>query len=134
MKYRYNQLCPCPRCRMHGYTGPAFLITLGVLFLLDQMGRAYWMDFKFTWPALLIVMGLLKLLEHGASINGHIPRQFGPPAWQARDPRTGQPIPPGYQGYSPQAPVATPPPSGSPAGFITPTRPGPGPDDQGGAQ
>jgi len=138
MKYRYNQLCPCSRCRAHGYMGPAVLITIGVLFLLDQMGHAHWMDFSFTWPALLIVIGLLKLLEHGASTNGHLPRQFGPPAWQVRDPRTGQPIPPaapGYQGYppQPQGSVVTPPGS-TPAGFITPGQPGAKPDDKGGAQ
>ena len=77
MKYRYNPYCPCGRCRAHGYMGPAVLITIGVLFLLDQMGHLHWMDFGFTWPALLIVIGLIKLLEHSASIAGHIPREYG---------------------------------------------------------
>ncbi len=76
MRYRYNPYCPCPRCRAHGFMGPAVLITIGVLFLLDQMGHAHWMDFGFTWPALLIVIGLIKLLEHSASTNGHIPREY----------------------------------------------------------
>ena len=39
MRYRYNPYCSCARCRAHGYMGPAVLITMGVLFLLDQMGR-----------------------------------------------------------------------------------------------
>ena len=52
MKYRYNPACGCARCRAHGFMGPAVLITLGVLFLLDQMVHIYWMDFGRTWPAL----------------------------------------------------------------------------------
>lgn len=112
------------------------LITIGVLFLLDQMGHAHWMDFSFTWPAILIVAGLMKLLEHSASMNGHVPREYGP-TLQSRDQRsgmspiTGQPIPPGasgYTGYPTQGPVATAPPN-PPAGFITPGQP---PDDKGG--
>ena len=66
---------------------PLVLITIGVLFLLDQMGHAHWMGFDFTWPALLIVIGLIKLLEHSASTNGHIPREYGmtlpPSPWPA---------------------------------------------------
>ena len=76
MRYRYNRSCSCPRCRAHGFMGPAVLITIGVLFLLDQMGRAHWMDFSFTWPALLIVIGLIKLLEHSASTNGPHPARI----------------------------------------------------------
>ncbi len=132
MRYRYNSNCSCPRCRAHGYMGPGVLITLGVLFLLDQMGHAHWMDFSYTWPALLIVIGLIKLLEHGASMNGHTPREYG-----ALPPNPGQPMPPGsttYTGYPPQPPppVVTTPPA-SPAGFITPGPPAIKPDNEGGA-
>jgi hypothetical protein len=137
MRCRYNPYCPCGRCRARSYMGPAVLITIGVLFLLDQMGRAHWMDFGFTWPALLIVIGLVKLLEHGASTNGHIPREYGPPAWQSRDQRYGMPsdqgpIPPATPGYpaQPQGPVATRPAS-TPAGFVTPGSPGAQADDKG---
>jgi hypothetical protein len=104
--------------------GPAVLITIGVLFLFDQMGRTHWMEFGFTWPALLIVIGVIKLLEHSASINGHVPREYG----ANLPPQPGQPIPPGTPVYSqPQSPIVTQPPI-APAGFITP---GSGPDDQG---
>jgi hypothetical protein len=133
MRYRYNRDCPCARCRAHGYMGPAVLITIGVLFLLDQMGHMHWMDFSYTWPALLIVIGLIKLLEHNASTYGHIPREY-----TQMPPHPGQPIPPGAYGYpgyppqpqglgQPQAPVVTPPPA-APAGFIQPVPP---PDDKG---
>ena len=118
MRYRYNPNCSCARCRAHGFMGPAVLITIGVLFLLDQMGHAHWMDFSFTWPALLIVIGLIKLLEHSASTNGHIPREYD----ATLPPNPGQPIPPGTPGYSaypgypgypvqPQGSVVTPPPN-----------------------
>jgi hypothetical protein len=126
MKYRYNNDCSCPRCQAHGYTGPAILITIGVLFLLDQIGRAGWMHFHYTWPAILIVIGVIKLLEYGASMEGHIQRQYRYPQ--------PQPVPPGaqgYAGYPPQPPVVTPAPA-HPAGFLTPVPPPANPEDQGG--
>jgi len=124
MKYRYNPYCPCGRCRAHGYMGPAVLITIGVLFLLDQMGHLHWMDFGFTWPALLIVIGLIKLLEHSASIAGHVPREYG----ANLPPNAQQPMPPTRPMYPPQGPI-TPQPPIAPAGFISP---GTGQDNSGG--
>src|ERR1700759_1291846 len=121
MRYRYNPACSCARCRAHGYMGPAVLITIGVLFLLDQMGHAHWMDFGFSWPALLIVIGLIKLLEHSASIAGHIPREYT----LSQPPNPGQPMqPPGTLYPGQQGPIQPAPPI-QPAGFITPasTRP-----------
>jgi hypothetical protein len=94
--------------------GPAILITIGVLFLLDQTGHAHWMGFGFTWPALLIVVGLIRLLEHSASINGHIPREYG----ANLPPNPGQAGVPGAAPYPGQAPVVTPPPH-PPLGSIT---------------
>ena len=115
MKFRYNPQCSCGRCRTHGFMGPAVLITLGVLFLLDQVGRIYWLHFDNTWPALLIVIGLVMFLQHNASAAGHVPREYGagPPAWRSQDPRSG------VAPYPPQSPVVTPPPV-APAGSITP--------------
>ena len=108
MKYRYNPSCGCARCRAHGFMGPAVLITLGVLFLLDQMLHIYWMDFGRTWPALLIVIGLIMFLQHNAPATGHLPREYlGYPPQQAP-----------YPGQQPQQwrpPVAPPPPVSAPA-------------------
>ncbi len=103
MKYRYNPSCGCPRCRAHGFMGPAVLITLGVLFLLDQMVHVYWMDFGRTWPALLIVIGLIMFLQHNAPATGHMPREYMglPPTAQM------QPVQPQPQWHPP---VVTPPP------------------------
>ena len=126
MRYRYNPYCSCSRCRAHGFMGPAVLITIGVLFLLDQVGHVHWMYLGSTWPALLIVIGLILFLEHNASAAGHIPREYGamPPP-----PPPGQPIVPGnpQYPYQPQGPVVTPPPA-PPAGSITS---GGGPEDPG---
>lgn len=49
--------------------GPVFLITLGVLFLIDQ-ASVY--SFRQTWPVLIIVFGVLKLMER--SSEGGPPR------------------------------------------------------------
>ena len=114
MRFRCNPNCSCARCRAHGFMGPVVLITIGVLFLLDQLGHSHWMDFGSTWPALLIVIGLIMFLQHNASAEGHVPRP-----WPGRP---GQPMPPAAQGYPPypqQPPVVTPPPV-PPASPITP--------------
>ena len=76
MRFRYNPYCSCSRCRAHGFMGPVVLITIGVLFLLDQLGHSHWMDFGSTWPALLIVIGLIMFLQHNASAEGHVPRDY----------------------------------------------------------
>ena len=52
--------------------GPVTLITLGVLFALNNF-TPY--RFYQTWPVLLIVFGLLSLLGRG---NGGVPRAAGP--------------------------------------------------------
>jgi len=105
MRYRCNPYCPCSRCRAHGYMGPAVLITLGVLFLLSQVTSNYWLRFESTWPALLIVIGLVLFLQHSASANGHIPREYSRPVY---------PVP-----AAPPAPVVAPPP------VVTPPPPAP---------
>ena len=104
MRYRYNPSCGCARCRAHGFIGPAVLITIGVLFLLDQMTHAYWLNFGRTWPALLIVIGLVMFLQHNVPASGHIPRGYmvpppGPPPYVP---------PPQQQWRPPAAPSSTP--------------------------
>jgi|SRR5664279_554644 hypothetical protein len=105
MRYRYNPSCGCPRCRAHGFMGPAVLITIGVMFLLDQVTHVYWMEFGRTWPALLIVIGLVKFLQHNAPATGHVPREYvvaAPPAMPAAPWQQGQ------QQWQPPAPPAPP--------------------------
>jgi Domain of unknown function (DUF5668) len=122
MRYRYNPSCSCPRCRAHGFMGPAVLITLGVLFLLDQVVHVYWMEFGRTWPALLIVIGLVMFLQHNAPATGHVPREYreyipAPPAPQAAP---WQP-PQQQQQWHPPAPPA--PPAATPAPFAGSEKP-----------
>jgi len=94
--------------------GPAVLITIGVLFLLDQMTHIYWMEFGRTWPALLIVLGLIMFLQHNAPATGHVPREYQamqqapqqyqtqpPPQWRPPVPPPSAPAP-----SQPQAPSA----------------------------
>src|ERR1035438_9028844 len=121
MKYRYNSSCGCARCRAHGFMGPAVLITLGVLFLLDQVVHVYWMEFGRTWPALLIVIGLVMFLQHNAPATGHVPREYreyipAPPAQQAAPWQPQQ-----QQQWHPPAPPA--PPAATPAPFAGSEKP-----------
>jgi hypothetical protein len=63
----------CQRCATRGLMGPAVLITVGLLSLLESTSRYGW---DRTWPLLLVVIGLVKFLQSSASDAGH----QGPPA------------------------------------------------------
>jgi hypothetical protein len=76
--------CQCDHCRTRRLMGPAMLVTLGVLFLLDSVSRV---GFGRTWPAILLVIGVVKLMQGNASSNGHI-----------------GPLPPGSSGFPPNTP------------------------------
>ena len=49
------------RQRRRSLTAPVLLITLGILFLLNQMAP-HW-GFERTWPVLLIEFGVLQLVD-----------------------------------------------------------------------
>jgi hypothetical protein len=51
--------------------GPAILITIGVLFLLDQMRGGYF-SFSNTFPVILIVIGAVSLASALAPMEGHL--------------------------------------------------------------
>jgi hypothetical protein len=70
--YQYNRGCTCTRCRCRGIMWPVILITLGVLFLLDNLG-VHDLGFEHTWPVILLVIGAVKLLQSNASTYDHIP-------------------------------------------------------------
>ncbi len=95
-------LCQCQYCRTRRLMGPAMLVTLGILFLLDSLSHV---DFGRTWPAILLVIGVVKLLQSNASSSGHI----GPLPPSGLPPNT--PPPPGVQTQS-TGPGAEPPSSG----------------------
>lgn len=81
--------CGCARCRTRRLMGPAMLLTIGVLFLLENLHESS-LGFHRTWPVILLVVGAVKLLQGSASVEGHIPfTGFG-----AKPPIAGGPIPP----------------------------------------
>ena len=53
--------CGCARCTVGAITGSLLLITLGILFVLDQFGRY---GFQQTWPVLLIVYGVIRAVAY----------------------------------------------------------------------
>jgi hypothetical protein len=102
----YRPLCVCDRCRTRKLMGPAILVTVGVLFLLDEASN---IDFGKTWPAILLVIGVVKLIQSNASFNGHV-----------------GPLPPRSTGYPPTPPP--PPPPGTPTTLQGTEPPAPGVD------
>lgn len=72
-----SQRCHCPRCRSHCFTGPAILLTLGVLLLLGELHIA---PFARTWPILLIALGLGVIFKGHAPMTGHEDATQSPPA------------------------------------------------------
>jgi hypothetical protein len=49
--------------RRASLTGPIFLITLGIMLLLDELVPG--LGIGKTWPVLLVVIGVLKLIDSG---------------------------------------------------------------------
>lgn len=67
--------CYCARCRYRRLMGPAILITIGVLSLLEDMTRLGW---DRTWPVFILVIGIVLLVKNGASSEGHIEHPLPP--------------------------------------------------------
>jgi hypothetical protein len=103
-----HRMCLCERCRTRKLMGPAILVTLGVLFLLDNVGR---IGFDRTWPAILLVVGVVKLMQSNASSEGHM-GPLPPVAGFPPTPPAGFPPPP-PPGFSSTPPAGAPPDSTS---------------------
>ena len=71
--------CGCRRCTIRGLMGPAIIITVGVLFLLDQMSGGNF-SFGNTYPVILIVIGAISLASAASSAEGHVSGPVPPPA------------------------------------------------------
>jgi hypothetical protein len=63
--------CTCQRCSIRGLMGPVVVVTVGVLFLLQEM-RGGRFNFGDTYPVILIVIGLISLASAVASGEGHV--------------------------------------------------------------
>jgi hypothetical protein len=75
------------RSLVQAIRGPVTLITLGVLFALNNFTNY---GFDKTWPVLLIVFGLLSLMRRGVEpvpppAPGFPPPNFPPPGFPPRD-------------------------------------------------
>jgi len=100
--------------------GPITLITIGVLFALNNFTRY---GFDQTWPVILIVFGLLSLLRRGTQPTGAPPPPSGYPAPggysrspYAGAPGTSAPPRPGGTATTPGGPATTPGTPGAPPG------------------
>ncbi|HKV63722.1 MAG TPA: DUF5668 domain-containing protein [Candidatus Acidoferrum sp.] len=87
--------CACRRCTIRGLMGPAIIITIGVLFLLNEVSRGSF-SFDNTYPVILIVIGLISLAAAASSPEGHISGQV-PPATPVAPPA----VPPAPQNQIP---------------------------------
>jgi hypothetical protein len=88
-----NPRCRCPRCTIRALVGPAVIVTVGVLFLLQQTHSGRF-DFGNTYPVILVVIGAILLASALAPMDGHIdptvPQQVPPPPPGAPGPTTPQ--------------------------------------------
>jgi hypothetical protein len=66
--------CHCQSCTIRSLTGPAAVITIGILFLLHQVRGGYFY-FGNTWPVILVVIGVLQLASSIVPRDGHIEPQ-----------------------------------------------------------
>jgi hypothetical protein len=69
--------CSCRRCTIRCLMGPAIIITIGVLFLLNET-RGGVFDFSNTYPVILIVIGAVSLAAALAPTDGHVSSQAVP--------------------------------------------------------
>lgn len=69
--YIRNRYCPCVRCKMNDMMGPALLVSFGTMMLLDNL--THFVRGGTVVAVILIVIGAVKLLQGGASTEGHIP-------------------------------------------------------------
>lgn len=74
-RYLPNPVCRCIRCRARGIMGPAILIVLGIMLLLDNVADEIdlrQLNFHHTWPLLLIIIGLVKIFQSNAPTDDHV--------------------------------------------------------------
>jgi hypothetical protein len=90
--------CTCQRCTIRSLMGPAIIITVGVLFLLDQMRGSYF-SFSNTFPIILIVIGAIQLASALSSTEGHVNGSIPPATPGTTQPPPQNPFPGQGQGH-----------------------------------
>ena len=83
-----------PRSLVRAIRGPVTLITLGVLFALNNFTQY---RFEQTWPVLLIVFGLLSLVRRGLEPPAEPPAGGYPQGTYYQGQYKGGPTPGGTQ-------------------------------------
>jgi hypothetical protein len=89
--------CNCRRCTIRSLMGPAVVITVGVLFLLEQTRSGF--SFGQMWPIILVVIGVISLASALAPMDGHISPAVPvvpPPGTTPASPLQPQPPPASY--------------------------------------
>jgi hypothetical protein len=73
--------CQCQSCTIRRMGGPAMVITIGILLLLQQIHGGN-LGMQNTWPVILLVLGAIHLASAFAPRDGHIeaPAAAVPPA------------------------------------------------------
>jgi hypothetical protein len=68
--------------RHRSFSGPAVLITVGLLALLNNLHERWWgvPGWGRTWPVILLVIGVIKLMERTGHDGGPTAMITGPPA------------------------------------------------------
>jgi len=86
--------CNCRRCTIRSLMGPAVVITVGVLFLLEQTRSGF--SFGQMWPIILVVIGVISLASALSPMDGHISSTVpvAPPAGAMPAPPMAPPTPP----------------------------------------
>jgi hypothetical protein len=69
--------CRCARCTIRALVGPAVIVTVGVLFLLQEARGGYF-DFGNTYPVILVVIGAILLASALAPMEGHVSSAAAP--------------------------------------------------------
>jgi hypothetical protein len=69
--------CSCQSCIIRNLMGPAVIITVGLLFLLQEFHSERF-DFGNTWPVILLVIGAVRLASSLASMDGHVSSSTAP--------------------------------------------------------
>src|SRR5260370_34559174 len=72
-----TMVCHCVAWTATCLMGPAILVTIGIMGLLDEFTRVRWGE---SWPLILIVIGVLKFLQITGSREGHVGPGGVPPA------------------------------------------------------
>ena len=88
--------CKCPRCSIRSLMGPVIVTTIGILFLLSEMGSGYF-HIGNTYPVLFIVIGIILLTSALAPMDGHIEHPGAQPV-----PPPVNPAPPAANPYAGQ--------------------------------